>query len=204
MNPQDYLIHLTLSVFLIIGVYQFYFWCQRNHLAKPRELKLRLDDWIPYQPAWVWIYSFLYYPIILYTNLIVQSPRHFTQSRDQLHAAPGVSDDIFSLFRWWHRKAGAQPTGGATIQSVSSRSCRVLTRARTASPACTFQLPRSRRCISTQPGNLGSHLYRFHRTKLPLHQAALLDRSPCRRRPGAGLRFVCSRWAPSASGNLPI
>ena len=78
MTISDYVINLTLSVFLIIGVYQFYFWCQRNHLRNPRELKLPADDWIPYRPNWVWIYSFLYYPIILYTNLIVQSPRDFT------------------------------------------------------------------------------------------------------------------------------
>lgn len=78
MNTADYVIHLTLSGFLIIGVYQFYFWCQRNHLGRPRELKLAVDDWIPYRPHWVWIYSFLYYPAILYTNFMVKSPRQFT------------------------------------------------------------------------------------------------------------------------------
>ncbi len=78
MNVTDIAIHLTLSVFLIIGAYQFYFWCQRNPLTQPRELKLSIDDRIPYWPAWVWIYSLLYYPAILYTNLTVQSPRQFT------------------------------------------------------------------------------------------------------------------------------
>lgn len=78
MSASDYLIHLTLSVFLIIGVYQFYFWCQRNPLTQPRELRIRVDDWIPYRPHWVWIYSFLYYPAILYTNLMVNSSRQFT------------------------------------------------------------------------------------------------------------------------------
>ena len=78
MSPSDYLIHLTLSVFLIIGVYQFYFWCQRNPLTQPREIRIRVDDWIPYRPQWVWIYSFLYYPAILYTNLMVNSSRQFT------------------------------------------------------------------------------------------------------------------------------
>ena len=79
MKPSDYVIHLTLSVFLIIGVYQFYFWCQRHQLARPRELKLPVDDWIPYRPHWVWIYSFLYYPVILYINWIVESPSQFTR-----------------------------------------------------------------------------------------------------------------------------
>ena len=77
MQPTDYVIHLTLSVFLIVGVYQFYFWCQRNPLTAPRELRLPVDDWIPYRPAWVWIYSFLYYPVILYTNWVVESSRHY-------------------------------------------------------------------------------------------------------------------------------
>ena len=78
MTVWDYGIQLTLSVFLIVGGYQFYFWCQRNMLTEPRELRLRIDDLIPYRPNWVWIYSFLYYPVILYTNLVIQSPREFT------------------------------------------------------------------------------------------------------------------------------
>jgi membrane-associated phospholipid phosphatase len=78
MTTADYVIDLTLSVFLIIGVYQFYFWCQRNYQTQPRELRLPVDDRIPYWPAWVWVYSFLYYPVILYINLIVESPAEFT------------------------------------------------------------------------------------------------------------------------------
>lgn len=79
MAPTDYMINLTLSVFLIVGVYQFYFWCQRNAVVQPRGLKLFIDERIPYWPSWVWIYSFLYYPMILYINLVVESPRQFTQ-----------------------------------------------------------------------------------------------------------------------------
>ena len=78
MRPIDYAINLTLSVFLIVGVYQFYFWCQRNHATAPRQLKLRIDDLIPYWPSWVWIYSCIYYPLILYLNFIVESPQQFT------------------------------------------------------------------------------------------------------------------------------
>src|SRR5262245_12388125 len=78
MSPADYLVHLVLSVFLIVGGYQFYFWCQRHPLTAPRELPLAVDSWIPYRPGWVWIYSRLYYPAILYTNWIVNSPRQFT------------------------------------------------------------------------------------------------------------------------------
>lgn len=78
MGPGDYLIDLLLSVMLITGVYQFYFWCQRNPLTTPRELGLFLDERIPYWPAWVWVYSGIYYPLILYLNLVLDSPRQFT------------------------------------------------------------------------------------------------------------------------------
>ena len=77
MQITDRLIQLVLSVFLIVGVYQFYFWCQRNPATAPRELRLPIDDRIPYRPRWVWIYSFLYYPVIVAINWAVTSPRHF-------------------------------------------------------------------------------------------------------------------------------
>lgn len=78
MRATDYAVNLVLSVILIVGVYQFYFWCQRNYVAAPRELRLRIDDLIPYWPSWVWIYSCIYYPIILYLNFVIESARHFT------------------------------------------------------------------------------------------------------------------------------
>ena len=76
-QPTDLIIQLSLSVILIVGVYQFYFWCQRNHLARPRQFRLRIDDRIPYRPRWVWIYSCLYYPVIVYLNFVTTSPRQF-------------------------------------------------------------------------------------------------------------------------------
>jgi len=98
MRPIDYSIHLVLSVILIIGVYQFYFWCQRNHVAAPRELRLQLDDWIPYWPAWVWVYSFIYYPLILYLNFIVESPRQFTYVAMSYVLLLGLQMIFFLLF----------------------------------------------------------------------------------------------------------
>jgi hypothetical protein len=77
MNAIDYAIHLVMTVFLIFGVYQFYFWCQRHPAAAVRQFSLPLDEWIPYRPRWAWVYSFLYYPAILYLNWTVSSPRHF-------------------------------------------------------------------------------------------------------------------------------
>jgi membrane-associated phospholipid phosphatase len=78
MTVADYVINLVLSAILIIGAYQFYFWCQRNPLAAPRQFKLRLDESIPFWPTWVWVYSFLYYPVILYLNFVIESARQFT------------------------------------------------------------------------------------------------------------------------------
>ncbi len=98
MKATDYAVNLVLSVILIIGVYQFYFWCQRNPLAAPRELKLRVDDWIPYWPSWVWIYSCIYYPIILYLNFVIESPRHFTYVATSYMLLLGLQMLFFVLF----------------------------------------------------------------------------------------------------------
>ena len=77
MSHTDFAAHLILSTVLIIGAYQFYFWCQRNPLGPVREFRLSLDDRIPFWPGWVWIYSLLYYPAILFTAWEVDSSREF-------------------------------------------------------------------------------------------------------------------------------
>jgi membrane-associated phospholipid phosphatase len=77
MHKIDYAIHLVMTVFLIFGVYQFYFWCQRHPMVACRRFTTGLDDRIPYWPSWSWIYSFLYYPAIVYLNWTVTSPQHF-------------------------------------------------------------------------------------------------------------------------------
>jgi membrane-associated phospholipid phosphatase len=77
MHIKDAIVQLIVSGILIVGVYQFYFWCQRNAVSQPRQLKLGIDDWIPYRPRWVWIYSCLYYPVIVYINFVVPSAREF-------------------------------------------------------------------------------------------------------------------------------
>jgi membrane-associated phospholipid phosphatase len=74
----DHVVQLVVSIFLIVGGYQLYFWCQTNPLSlRTRRLLLALDRAIPYRPNWVWIYTFLYYPVILYITLTTDSSRQF-------------------------------------------------------------------------------------------------------------------------------
>ncbi|MBI5772688.1 MAG: phosphatase PAP2 family protein [Verrucomicrobia bacterium] len=120
MLTTDRLIQLVISVFLIVGVYQFYFWCQRHHLAKPRELRLPLDDSIPFRPRWVWIYSFLYYPVIVLINLVVESPRHYLYVAISFMLLLGFQMAFFLLF------PVATPAEWRTVTVRRGRSVRFL------------------------------------------------------------------------------
>lgn len=77
MKPLDYLIVFTISIVLMVGVYQFYFWCQRQIRGQFRSLEIGVDSRIPYCPNWVWVYSGLYYPVILLVILSLRDPRHY-------------------------------------------------------------------------------------------------------------------------------
>ncbi|HEY0338433.1 MAG TPA: phosphatase PAP2 family protein [Burkholderiales bacterium] len=130
MRITDYAINLLLSMVLIVGVYQFYFWCQRNHVATPRELKLRIDEWIPYWPSWVWIYSCLYYPIILYLNFIIDSARQFTHVATSYLLLLGLQMLFFVLFpvttpahwRSYNRERSVSERFLALVQRFDARS----------------------------------------------------------------------------------
>ncbi len=67
MDKKDLMVVFVISVVVIIGVYQFYFFPQRHPIFKAREPKVTrwLDEKIPFRPLWIWVYSFLYYPVIL-------------------------------------------------------------------------------------------------------------------------------------------
>src|SRR5260370_14467503 len=65
MNVLDYLVNSLMTVVLIVGSYQFYFFLQRQHVRKPIEFSSRIDELIPFRPGWVWVYTALYYPVIL-------------------------------------------------------------------------------------------------------------------------------------------
>ena len=76
MPTSGYIANFLIAVILIVGGYQFYFLVQRRHLRTPIELQMSIDGLIPFRPGWVWIYSGLYYPVIL---LLVFTTSSFAQ-----------------------------------------------------------------------------------------------------------------------------
>jgi membrane-associated phospholipid phosphatase len=77
MPLLDRVIEIAMTIVLIIGGYQFYFAAQRCRWYPARFLETRFDGWIKYDPRWVWIYSGLYYPMILLAALSVPTWRDF-------------------------------------------------------------------------------------------------------------------------------
>lgn len=76
-NKMDYLVMFIMAIIVIIGIYQFYFWCQRNNFRKPVELNCFIDNWFTLKPWWIWIYSGIYYPIIVFMVFSFKDIRHF-------------------------------------------------------------------------------------------------------------------------------
>jgi membrane-associated phospholipid phosphatase len=76
MSVLDHVVHLLMAIILIVGGYQFYFLVQRSHLGEPIEFGSQIEDKIPFRPEWVWVYSGLYYPVIL---LLVFTIKTFSQ-----------------------------------------------------------------------------------------------------------------------------
>lgn len=75
MHGIDYIIGLIFAIVLIVGGYQFYFFVQRNHRGEPRQFNTAFDDYVPFWPSWVWVYSGLYYPVMF---LLVFTQTSFT------------------------------------------------------------------------------------------------------------------------------
>lgn len=71
MGLLDRVLELFITVVLIVGGYQFYFWAQRQTFFEARYFETRWDSMINFDPRWVWIYSGLYYPMILLAALSV-------------------------------------------------------------------------------------------------------------------------------------
>lgn len=78
MTWSDRALEVPLVIVLIIGGYQFYFWAQRQTFYPARYLTTRFDSWISFDPRWVWVYSGLYYPMIVLCALSVNTWREFS------------------------------------------------------------------------------------------------------------------------------
>ena len=77
LPPKDLLVMVLMTVIIIVCIYQFYFLTQ-DHMLKPaRRFSTEVDDKIPFQPAWVWIYSGLYYPVIIAIIFTMEDMRHY-------------------------------------------------------------------------------------------------------------------------------
>jgi membrane-associated phospholipid phosphatase len=70
-------VSLTVAVVLIVGAYQFYFWCQRRTRGRGRHFNFAVDESIRIRPWWVWIYSGIYYPAIGVVVLSARDLRYF-------------------------------------------------------------------------------------------------------------------------------
>jgi len=63
----DCIMFSTVLAASVTGGYQIYLWTQRNNTGFPlRTMDTSLDDRIPFSPRWVWVYLFLYYPLLGY------------------------------------------------------------------------------------------------------------------------------------------
>jgi membrane-associated phospholipid phosphatase len=80
MDIVDRGIEVAMTVVLILGGYQFYFWAQRQRFYEARYLTTRFDAMIKYDPRWVWIYSGLYYPMIVICALSMPDWLSFCRS----------------------------------------------------------------------------------------------------------------------------
>ncbi len=80
MPLGDLIVAITLTIFLIVGVYQFYFLTQ-NHMIKPaKQFNMKIDTFFKFKGYWVWLYSGLYYPMIIATVLTIDNMRQYNYS----------------------------------------------------------------------------------------------------------------------------
>jgi membrane-associated phospholipid phosphatase len=77
MSTSGHVVNLLIASVLIIGGYQIYFFPQRRSFRRPIEFVFKIDDLIPFRPAWIWVYSILYYPMILSLVLAMDSFAQF-------------------------------------------------------------------------------------------------------------------------------
>jgi membrane-associated phospholipid phosphatase len=123
MSAFDIAMDLVLSVVLIVGAYQFYFFTQRHWIRPARRFASPLDERIPYVPGWSWVYSFVYYPAILYLNLIAGSPGHFVRMAFSFIVLLAMQLVCFTVYPvatpvHWRRNAASQAASARFLKFV--------------------------------------------------------------------------------------
>ena len=98
MDIFDYAIGLISAIIMIVGAYQFYFFVQRHHLGKARRLSSKYEERVPFWPSWVWIYSGLYYPIILLLVFTQTSFRMFNYTAFSFFVLLAMQCAVFFFF----------------------------------------------------------------------------------------------------------
>jgi hypothetical protein len=88
----DYYIMSILLAYLVIGVYQQYFWTKKNKLRKEKIIpKTKLDEYLykifGYNDAWIYVYNLIYYLVF---GLVLISIRSYEQ-----FAISGIGAIIF-------------------------------------------------------------------------------------------------------------
>jgi membrane-associated phospholipid phosphatase len=94
----DLIVNFSLAVVLIVGAYQFYFWCQRRTQKRARRFSFKLDNAIRLRPWWVWIYSGAYYPAFGVVVLSTKDLRSFNYMAFSYLLLLGLQMLIFLLF----------------------------------------------------------------------------------------------------------
>lgn len=89
---------LLMTIILIVGVYQFYFWTQNHMIKKPRRFDMKIDGFFKFKPFWVWIYSGIYYPIIIFTVMTIDDMRHYNYTAMSFFFLLFIQ---MAFFRWF-------------------------------------------------------------------------------------------------------
>jgi membrane-associated phospholipid phosphatase len=121
MGAMDYFICLISAIVMIIGGYQFYFFVQKHHYRPALEFDTLLDDRIPFWPSWVWIYSGLYYPIILLLVFTQPSFQSFNYTAFSFLVLLAMQFAVFYFFpvripAHWRRY---QPDGSLSLRMLA-------------------------------------------------------------------------------------
>ena len=77
MPIRDLIVAIIMTVFLIVGVYQFYFFTQNHMIKKPKQFDMKIDRLFKFTGWWVWLYSGLYYPMIVLIVLTLDDMKHY-------------------------------------------------------------------------------------------------------------------------------